>query len=78
MLDDTSSTWKLAAAVSAACVSGALMGLALNGAKSKEVTLKKWIRVGTVKELNVYPIKSCRAVKVQEGVATKIGLKGLA
>jgi hypothetical protein len=77
MLDDTSSTWKLAAAVSAACLSGALVGLAYNGAKSKnsQVALKKWIRVGTVKELNVYPIKSCKAVKVKEGVATPIGLK---
>lgn len=38
---------------------------------------KKWIRVGTVKELLMYPIKSCKRVHVQKATCTQIGLQGM-
>lgn len=33
------------------------------------------VKVGTVTELNCYPVKSCRGISVEEGLCTRLGLK---
>jgi len=42
-----------------------------------ETTLKpeKWVKVGKVKKLIVYPVKSCAGVVLDKGVITTLGLK---
>jgi len=47
-------------------------------APCNNVALKpeKWVKVGTVKSLIIYPIKSCAGNVVQKGVITTMGLKG--
>lgn len=70
--------WKLAVAATAASV---LTGVVLKGSRTvtkKTISVpKKWVRVGTVKELLMYPIKSCKRVHVREATCTQIGLRGM-
>ena len=33
------------------------------------------VKVGTVTQLNCYPVKSCRQISVEEGICTRLGLK---
>jgi len=75
--------WKLVAAVAAGCISGGLLTHSLSKVytKNNNGVLKepqRWIRVGTVKKLIAYPIKSCAGVEIAEGIATPLGLKGSA
>lgn len=71
---DTGNGLKLAAAAA----SGAIATLLFSNIKSKpqENVPEKWIRVGKVKELILYPIKSCKGIRVDEATITKVGLKG--
>ncbi len=74
-----SNNWKTTAAtVSAAAISGVVASYVWKEYISRKPipTPKKWIRVGTVKDLIIYPIKSCKGVSVPEVTATNIGLKG--
>lgn len=70
--------WKL---VAAAVATGALTGIAFKSGRSdvkKKIAVpKKWIRVGTVKELVIYPIKSCKGVNIHEATCTQIGLMSM-
>ena len=71
--------WKTTAvSLSAAVVTGAVATYVWKEYISKKSlqSPKKWIRVGTVKDLILYPIKSCKGVYVGEATATLIGLKG--
>ncbi len=85
------STWQSPAlTISALCVSFiAILTSAFLWKKSKvkqvpvaqctNVALKpeKWVKVGTVKKLIIYPIKSCAGTVVEKGVITTLGLKGV-
>lgn len=74
---DSGSNLKFAAVLSAAAASGAVAGLLLSNLKSKpQPAPEKWIRVGTVKELTLYPVKSCKGIRVDEATTTMIGMKG--
>jgi len=66
----------LVAAVSVACFGGLVTGLILASRKRKEKAPEKWIKVGTISDLIVYPVKSVAGIYVHEGTATKLGLKG--
>ena len=41
----------------------------------RQQQLKKFERIGTVKELVVYPVKSCQGVYVNEAECTQFGLR---
>lgn len=75
--------WKLAAGLTAAAATGAIATLAIselqrqgNKLTKEDEVPKKWIRVGAVSELILYPVKSCKGVNVHEATCTDIGLKG--
>ena len=71
---------KIAAAVSAAVACGAAtIGYLSSIANDKSKLLKvpkKWIRVGEVSNLTLYPVKSCQGIDVNEATASAMGLKG--
>lgn len=83
-MDFVKGNWKLAAGLSAAAATGALASRAISDLQAKRIVQenteepvpKKWIRVGAVCELILYPVKSCKGVNVHEAVCTDIGLKG--
>lgn len=84
-MDFVRDNWKLAASLTAAAASGALAGVVISDLKSKaglvnQVNLntvpQKWVRVGAVSEIILYPVKSCKGINVHEATCTKIGLKG--
>jgi len=72
-----SNNWKLAAAVASGAVVG-LLANSLTGSTNNSVEPKKWVRVGTVTNLILYPIKSCQGIYVEEASCEMIGLKGTA
>ncbi|ODM96331.1 Mitochondrial amidoxime-reducing component 1 [Orchesella cincta] len=72
------------AAISAVCISSLVVVLASTWywkkSHPKECTKQslkpeKWVKVGSVKKLVVYPIKSCQGVVVDKAVVTTLGLK---
>jgi len=68
---------RVAATISAAVASGTIAGFIISRRISKnKQEPDKWIRVGTVKKLILYPVKSCKGVEVDEAKTTQIGLKG--
>lgn len=73
--------WKLAVGASAAVASGVLAGAliasSLSDRKSKVSPIKKWVCVGRVSKLILYPVKSCQGIHVDEATATMIGLNGI-
>ncbi|KAK7104454.1 hypothetical protein V1264_019171 [Littorina saxatilis] len=62
------------AVIFATLVGGAVVKM-LFGAVTRKNRRRKMVKVGTVSELNCYPIKSCRGISVQEGMCTRLGLK---
>ena len=73
-------SWQTTAALSAAaCVtSAALAALAVKARSGSGNKIpQKWIRVGTVSELMIYPVKGCQGTHVREATLTKLGLKGI-
>ncbi|ODM93203.1 Mitochondrial amidoxime-reducing component 1 [Orchesella cincta] len=68
-------------AVSALCISSLAALLTSAWLWKKTQLLKthpkpqKWVKVGTVGKLHIYPIKSCSAVNLEKAVLTQIGLK---
>jgi hypothetical protein len=76
--ENLGSNWKLTAGVSAvALASGAAFGLLASNLKSvKPQEPKKWVRVGVVSELCLFPVKSCQGIQVDEASTTMIGLQG--
>ncbi|ODM96337.1 Mitochondrial amidoxime-reducing component 1 [Orchesella cincta] len=79
-MDLIKGNWKLATGFVAAAATGAIAGMAVSELrkdkmKESNVAPQKWIRVGAVCELILYPIKSCKGVSVHEAHCTKIGLK---
>jgi len=67
--------WKAATAISAAVATGSLATLIWSKSKTKNVMPERWVKVGTVSEMYIYPIKSCRAMAVPEAEAAPLGLK---
>lgn len=80
--------WENTAALSMLCVSSiAVLASAYFWKKSRvsqkisssveKVAAKpeKWVKVGTVKKLIIFPIKSCAGTVVERGVLTTLGLK---
>jgi hypothetical protein len=61
-------------ALGSGVIAGALLSKKLSAQKHK-VTPTKWVRVGSVKELILYPVKSCQGIHVNEAETTIIGLK---
>lgn len=57
-----------------ALISGAVAKYAF-GALTRLNRRKKLVKVGTVTQLNCYPIKSCRGITVESGQCTPLGLK---
>lgn len=86
------STWQSPAiTISALCVSfiailtslflwkkSKVQQVQVSQSQCNKVALKpeKWVKVGTVKRLIIYPIKSCAGTVVEKGVITTLGLKG--
>ncbi|CAG7820426.1 unnamed protein product [Allacma fusca] len=68
-------SWKSAAALSAAFATGSVATLLWGKLNKEKMKPEKWIRVGTVGELMVYPVKSCQGTSVNECTATEIGFK---
>lgn len=71
-------SWLPSAAISAlAGVSSAVvMKYALSGKSGNaEQTPTKWLKVGEVKELVIYPVKSCKGTEVSSATVTQLGLK---
>jgi hypothetical protein len=77
-------SWKFAAGIGAA---GFLSGIGLltlkqkslaieDASKESKVLPEKWIKVGTVKTLTLYPVKSCCGIDVDEAQIAEMGLKG--
>jgi len=67
-------------AISVLCVSS-LVAVLASAWFWKKNTLKdvpkpqKWVKVGTVSKLIIYPVKSCSGVIVETAVFTQMGLK---
>jgi uncharacterized protein YcbX len=76
---DTHTTRVLAVASVAAASGAFIAGYVIPALSKRKKEIieapKKWIRVGEVSQLNVYPIKSCKGVPVNEVQATPIGAK---
>ena len=79
MTDAVGSNWKVAAlAASAAGISGLVATYIFNDRKNGlQGVPQKWIKVGTVSHLFLYPVKSCQGISVKEATATTLGLKGM-
>lgn len=79
-MENSFNPWKLAITVSLSCISGGLLTLAARKFFAKSLDShkvpEKWLRVGTVKKVIIYPVKSCRGVELGMAAATPIGLKG--
>lgn len=43
--------------------------------KPRRTKPRKWVKVGTVKKLMIYPIKSCQGFSVDKAILTGLGLK---
>jgi len=72
----TIDSWKLIAGASAAIVSGGVAGYILSRQRGQQIAPpKKWVRVGTVSSLLMYPIKSCKGVLVSQSTVSTVGLK---
>ncbi|CAL8142134.1 unnamed protein product [Orchesella dallaii] len=61
-----------------ACVAGGIVGglIMKRTAKTTDQLPEKWIKVGEIKKLNVYPVKSMSGVSVNEAVVARLGLQG--
>ncbi|CAL8082895.1 unnamed protein product [Orchesella dallaii] len=83
MHSDDANIWQASTTISAVCISSIAAILASTwfwkkpGSKECKPSLKpqKWVKVGNVKKLIVYPIKSCAGVVVEKAVVTTLGLK---
>ena len=63
-----------AVTVLVALVAGAAAKM-IFGAITRMNRRQNMVKVGTVSQLNCYPVKSCRGISVEEGVCTRLGLK---
>jgi len=73
-------SWQTTTAISAAaCITAvAATGLALKAKSSNGVKgPQKWVRVGTVTQLVIYPVKAFQGTHVDEATVTKVGLSGI-
>ena len=76
----SSYTWKSLVGISTVSFLGGIcllkikQHLASNTASGN--ALQKWVKVGTVKKLIVYPVKSCKGVEVETAQITELGLAG--
>ncbi|CAG7820423.1 unnamed protein product [Allacma fusca] len=72
-------TTRILAVVTAAAASGAIIAgcvlQVVNNRKNLGKTPKKWIRVGEVSQLNIYPVKSCKGIQANEVLTTMVGMK---
>lgn len=74
-----SASWESTALVAGAAVAAILTtGIALKVflKRTRRRFPQKWIKVGTLSKLTIFPIKSCRGVSVPEANVTKLGLHG--
>lgn len=74
-------TWKSSKiVVSVLCITSiVVLSKTLFRKKSKpskaQLKPEKWVKVGTVKKLIIYPIKSCAGTFIEKGKLTTIGLE---
>jgi hypothetical protein len=55
---------------------GIIMSKLIRNPIRKDKIPDKWIRVGTITELIIYPVKSLPGVHVDKAIVTSLGLKG--
>ncbi len=72
-------SWKSYIVIPVLCVTSIVVlskTLFRKKSKSTKVQIKpeKWVKVGTVKRLIIYPIKSCAGALIEKGEITRLGL----
>jgi len=73
-------SWEMTAVGTGAAVAAAVLTTLAAAKYIKNGTPKavpsKWIKVGEVKSIYIYPIKSAKGVSVSDAIITNLGLKG--